>query len=103
MPRRDRIDTLLRKGSNMKKQTKNNWLFTGIGFLAGTAGIAAITSETAKKGYVHAMAQGMKCKKGYQDMVEAAKAEYDDIVAQATYISVSEEEVEAAKAEADAE
>lgn len=86
----------------MKAQTKNNLLYTGIGFLIGTAGIAAITSETAKKGYVHAMAQGMKCKKGYQDMVESAKAEYDDIVAQATYISVSDEEIEAAKAEVEA-
>ena len=86
----------------MKAQTKNNLLYTGIGFLIGTAGIAAITSETAKKGYVHAMAQGMKCKKGYQDMVESAKAEYDDIVAQATYISVSDEEIESAKAEVEA-
>lgn len=85
----------------MKKQTKNNWLFTGIGFLIGTAGIAAATSETAKKGYVHCMAQGMKAKKGYQDMVESAKAEYDDMVAQATYISVSEEEAAAAKKEAE--
>lgn len=85
----------------MKKQTKNNWLFTGIGFLIGTAGIAAVTSETAKRGYVHAMAQGMKCKKSYQDMVENAKAEYDDMVAQATYISVSDEEAAAAKAEAE--
>lgn len=87
----------------MKKQTKNNWLFTGIGFLIGTAGIAAVTSDTAKKGYVHAMAQGMKCKKSYQDMVEKAKAEYDDMVAEATYISVSGEEAAAAKAEAEAE
>ncbi len=85
----------------MKKQTKNNWLFTGLGFLIGTAGIAAVTSETAKKGYVHAMAQGMKCKKSYQDMVENAKAEYDDMVAQATYISVSDKEAAAAKDEAE--
>ena len=84
----------------MKKTTRNNVLFTGLGVLIGTVGIAAITSETAKKGYVHAMAQGMKAKKGYQDMVEAAKAEYDDIVAQAAYISVDEP---AAEAEADAE
>jgi len=85
----------------MKSQTKRNWLFTGIGFLAGTVGIAALTSDVAKKGYVHCMAQGMKAKASYQDMVEQAKAEYDDIVAQATYIAVSDKDVEEAeKAEA---
>ena len=84
----------------MEKKTRNNCLFTGLGFLIGTVGIAALTSETAKKGYVHAMAQGMKAKKSYQDMVEEAKAEYDDIVAQATYMSVCDTEMEAAKAEA---
>ncbi len=84
----------------MEKETRNNWLFTGLGFLIGTVGIAALTSDTAKKGYVHAMAQGMRAKKGYQDIVEEAKAEYDDIVAQATYMSACETEMEAAKAEA---
>ena len=96
MPRRDRIDTLLRKGSNMKKQTKNNWLFTGIGFLAGTAGIAAITSETAKKGYVKVVASGMRAKNAYLDICEQAKAEVDDIVAEANYITTED----AAKANA---
>ena len=96
MPRRDRIDTLLRKGSNMKKQTKNNWLFTGIGFLAGTAGIAAITSETAKKGYVKVVASGMRAKNAYLDICEQAKAEVDDIVAEASYITTED----AAKANA---
>ena len=86
----------------MEKSTRNNWLFTGLGFLIGTVGIAALTSDTAKKGYVHAMAQGMKAKKGYQDIVEEAKAEYDDIVAQATYMSACDTEMEAAKAEAEA-
>ena len=80
----------------MKKQTKNNWLFTGIGFLAGTAGIAAITSETAKKGYVKVVASGMRAKNAYLDICEQAKAEVDDIVAEASYITTED----AAKANA---
>ena len=76
----------------MKTQTRNNLLFTGLGLLIGTAGVAAVTSKTAKRGYVHAMAQGMKVKNDYQTMVEQAKAEYDDMVAQATYISEQGEE-----------
>ena len=86
----------------MEKRTRNNWLFTGLGFLIGTVGISALTSDTAKKGYVHVMAQGMKAQKAYQDMVEDAKAEYDDIVSQATYMSACDTEMEAAKAEAEA-
>lgn len=81
----------------MKKQTRNNCLFTSLGFLIGTVGLAAATSETAKKGYVHCMAQGMKAKASYQDMVEQAKAEYDDLVAQASYIAVSDKDVKAAE------
>lgn len=49
----------------MKKQTRNNCLFTSLGFLIGTVGLAAATSETTKKGYVHYMAQGMKAKASY--------------------------------------
>ncbi len=81
----------------MQRGTKNA-LFTGLGFLIGTVGIKAATSSTAKKGYVHAMAQGMKAKAEYENIVEQAKAEYDDIKAQATYIAVSDADIEAAEA-----
>ena len=74
----------------MERCTKNI-LFTGLGFLIGTVGIKAATSETARKGYVHAMAQGMKAKADYENMVEQAKAEYDDIKAEASYIAVSDD------------
>lgn len=80
----------------MERGTKNA-LFTGLGFLIGTVGLKAVTSDTAKKGYVHAMAQGMKCKSEYENIVEQAKAEYDDIKAQATYIAVTDADIAAAE------
>ena len=84
----------------MQTKTKN-CLFTGLGFLIGTIGLKAATSQTAKKGYVHAMAQGMKAKAEYNNIVEQAKAEFDDMKAEAEYIAVSAKDVEAAeKAEA---
>ena len=80
----------------MQSGTKNA-LFTGLGFLIGTIGIKAATSKTAKKGYVHAMAQGMKAKADYESIVEQAKAEFDDMKAEAEYIAVSDEDVKAAE------
>ena len=80
----------------MKNGTRN-CLFTVLGFLIGTVGLKAATSETAKKGYVHAMAQGMKAKSEYADMIEQAKAEFDDMKAEAEFVAVSEEDVKAAE------
>ena len=80
----------------MQKGTKYA-LFTGLGFLLGTAGVKAVTSETARKGYVHAMARGMMAKAGYEDIVEQAKAEYDDIRAEASYLADSEKAEKADK------
>ncbi len=79
----------------MERCTKNV-LFTGLGFLIGTIGLKAATSETARKGYVHVMAQGIKAKSEYENMVEQAKAEYDDMKAEATYIASGDKQ-EAAK------
>ncbi|MBQ9001402.1 MAG: DUF1490 domain-containing protein [Eggerthellaceae bacterium] len=70
----------------MDRRTKNA-LFCGLGFLIGTVGVKAATSKTARKGYVHAMAQGMKAKSEYENLVEQAKAEYDDMKAEANYIA----------------
>ena len=70
----------------MERRTKNA-LFCGLGFLIGTVGVKAATSKTARKGYVHAMAQGMKAKSEYENLVEQAKAEYDDMKAEASYIA----------------
>ena len=80
----------------MERRTKN-FLWTGLGFLIGTVGLKAATSDTAKKGYVHAMAQGMKCKSDYEDIVEQAKAEFDDMKAEAEYIAVSDRDVKKAE------
>ena len=74
----------------MEKGTKYA-LFTGLGFLLGTAGVKAATSNTARKGYVYAMAQGMRAKSEYESMVEEAKAEYDDMKAEASYLAGVEE------------
>ena len=80
----------------MERGTKN-FLWTGLGFLIGTVGLKAATSQTAKRGYVHAMAQGMKAKAGYNDIVEQAKAEFDDMKAEAEFIAVSDKDVKAAE------
>ena len=63
---------------------KKSGLLVGAGFLLGTVGVKALTSTTAKKCYV----QGLRAKATYENIVEQAKAEVDDIVAEATYISV---------------
>lgn len=85
----------------MKTKTFNA-LLVGGGFLLGTAGVKALTSESAKKCYVQGIACGIRAKNTYQDMVEQAKAEVDDMVAEATYIS-SKDKGEAAEPAADAE
>jgi hypothetical protein len=80
----------------MQTKTKN-CLFTGLGFLIGTIGLKAATSQNAKKGYVHAMAQGMKAKAEYNNIVEQAKAEFDDMKAEAEFIAVSDKDVKKAE------
>ena len=88
------------KGVNRRQKgvvmdTKKGSLLVGAGFLLGTLGVKALTSEPAKKCYV-------------QGIVEEAKAQVDDIVAEATYLTegetaeeetVEEEIEEAEKAE----
>ncbi len=80
----------------MQTRTKN-CLFTGLGFLIGTVGLKAAMSQTAKKGYVHAMAQGRKAKAEYNNIVEQAKAEFDDMKAEAEFIAVSDKDVKKAE------
>ena len=66
----------------MKKSTFNT-LLVGGGFLLGTAGIKLLTSAPVKNACVQGIACGMRIKNGYQDMVEQAKANVDDMVAEA--------------------
>ena len=70
----------------MKKSTFNT-LLVGGGFLLGAAGIKLLTSAPVKNACVQGIACGMRIKNGYQDMVEQAKAEVDDLVAEATYLT----------------
>ena len=69
---------------------KKSGLLVGAGFLLGTVGVKALTSSTAKKCYVQGVAQGLRAKATYENIVEQAKAEVDDIVAEAQYISVAQ-------------
>ena len=72
-------------------------MLVGAGFLAGTLGLKAVTSNAAKRLAVQGVAAGMRVKAGYEDIVEQAKAEVDDIVAEAAYLNA---EPEAAAADA---
>ena len=52
-------------------------------------GLEGAGSSTAKKCYVQGVAKGLQAKAAYQDVVEQAKAQVDDIVAEASYINES--------------
>ena len=73
-------------------------LLVGAGFLLGTVGIKALTSNTAKKCYVQGVAKGLQAKNCYENIVEEAKAQVDDIVAEASYINLAQDEAEPAAA-----
>ena len=72
----------------MKFKKRDGWMLAG-GFALGTLGLKALSSSTAKKCYVHGVAKGLQAKAAYQDVVEQAKAQVDDIVAEASYINES--------------
>ena len=63
----------------------NPAVLVGIGFLAGTAGVKAITSKPVRKACVKGLVQGMKAKEQCETLIEEAKAEFDDIMAEAEY------------------
>lgn len=82
----------------MKSRTRGG-LLVGAGFLLGTVGVKALTSKTAKKCYVQGVAKGLQAKSAYENIVEQAKAQVDDIVAEASYVnSMQVENVSAAGA-----
>ena len=70
---------------------KKDWGLLAGGFLAGTLGIKILTSQPARDLYVQGVAAGMRAKASYQDIVEEAKAQVDDIVAEATYVNAVDE------------
>ena len=70
----------------MLDKTKSG-LMIGAGFLIGTLGLKVLTSAPAKKLYVQGVAKGLQAKSSYEEIIEEAKAQVDDIVAEATYIN----------------
>ena len=80
------------------KKSAFNTLLVGGGFLLGTADIKLLASAPVKNACVQGIACGMRIKNGYQDMVEQAKAEVDDMVAEAAYITATESDATADKA-----
>ncbi len=79
------------------ESSAKSWLLVGAGFLLGSAGLKALASPSAKKVYVQGVAKGLQAKSCYEDIVEQAKAQVDDIVAEANYINTTAME-EAGKA-----
>lgn len=77
----------------------NHGILVGAGFLLGTLGVKALKSEPAHKAAVYTIAQGLKAKESAETLVDEAKAEFDDIMAEAGYNKKEEE----AKAEKKAE
>ncbi len=75
----------------------NPGIFVGAGFLLGTLGVKALKSEPAHKAAVYTIAQGLKAKESAETLVDEAKAEFDDILAEAGY---NKEEAEAEAEEA---
>lgn len=80
----------------------NHGILVGAGFLLGTLGVKALKSEPAHKAAVYTVAQGLKLKEGAETIVDEAKAEFDDILAEAGY-NKDEAEAEAAEEETEAQ
>ncbi len=60
------------------------WL-VGIGVLIGTAGLKVLKSKPAKQLYVDALVGGMQVKETASTLVDEAKTEFDDLMAEAEY------------------
>ncbi len=76
-------------------------IFMGIGFLLGTLGVKAITSDAARKYAVKGIAAGMRAKQGYEGLIEQARAEVGDIVAEASYLNKMQDEAAATQNSSD--
>lgn len=60
------------------------WL-VGIGVLIGTASLKVLKSKPAKQLYVDALVSGMQVRETASTLVDEAKAEFDDLMAEAEY------------------
>jgi hypothetical protein len=72
------------------------------GFALGTVGLKALKSEAAKKLAVQAVSKGLQAKAAGQDIIEQAKSNVDDIVAEATYLNEQGEKATGEAVEAEA-
>lgn len=64
------------------------WLLGGV--VLGQVAPKILTSEPAKKVYVQCIAAGMRARSTYLDLVEQARAEVGDMVAEATFVTAQE-------------
>lgn len=63
----------------------NPGILLGAGVLLGSVGVKMLTSEKAKSLYTKGIVQGLVAKEEIETMVDKAKAEFDDMVAEAQY------------------
>ena len=70
---------------------KTHSLLVAAGAVLGVVVPKVHASEPAHKLAVNTVAAGMRVKSGYQDIVEQAKAQADDIVSEAEYLNASVE------------
>jgi hypothetical protein len=66
---------------------RNQVLFALGGFLLGSLGLKALKSKPAKKLAVGVIARGLKVKSDCEGVLEEAKAQFGDIVAEAEYLN----------------
>jgi hypothetical protein len=71
------------------------------GVALGTVGVKALKSEAAKQLAVQAVSKGLQAKAAGQDIIEQAKANVDDIVAEASYLNEQEQKAAAEAVEAE--
>lgn len=74
------------------------WGILGAGFLLGSIGVKAVCSKPAKDMYVKVLSKGMQIKASGEAIIEEAKSNLDDIVAEASYMT-EQEAATAVKAE----
>lgn len=73
--------------SALKLLKGTHGLLLGAGVVIGSVGVKMLTSDSAKRVYVKAVAAGMRAKHACEDTFENARAEMDDIVAEAAYLN----------------
>lgn len=83
-------------------------LLIGAGFLLGTVGLKAATSKPARRACVKGITCGMQVKESVNTMIDEAKVEFDDLMAEAGYernakgdgfVAIGKEEAEEKAAE----